>query len=591
MQRSRTQVLFSYLPDSVFIHSTGLIVKSTEVRGDQLTDLNKRVLLSELDAYLQRWPDDRILGLPRPSRVAETEFRVITPQVLSWDVWPLRFECSREQCKRITSFKSVRDIPDSPRCPTCRGSLRQLRYYNAHECGHVKQMFTPECSNGHGYRDIYFDDTGTFRTAVFRCRGCGNAPVRRTALSPCTCSDEHGRHPMMHAYTVRDTRTYYPHFISLINLQSPTFNDFQAHAARGEIAVASYLGHLGEGNRIRPALVEADQGLSQGTTTPEEWADREAKFRATGLLSDEEIDELRRTLGPRESGLAALANVGSEIVALGQQRTLVERAALFDDTELRRITLADARKDMEGRGGVTAASAISRAISKATDLGVSEISVTWNFPVALAAFGYTRTVRERGQGKIRGFARLNAYGGKSPIFAVATETEALLITLSASKILQWLEEPGAKSPGELSDESEDRLKVLELFAEGGPASSRVTTLCHTISHIMLRALSDGQTGFAETSLAEWIVPETLTIVLYASSLKSYTLGALWTLLNNRTLQWLQQGVQSVLRCENDPLCHQAHPRACERCLYLAFGCQKFNDDLDREVLGSFWANA
>ena len=57
----------------------------------------------------------------------------------------------------------------------------------------------------------------------------------------------------MHAYTVRDTRIYFAHYLSLINLQSQTFNDLQGHARRGDIAVASYLGHLGRPTTSRKA--------------------------------------------------------------------------------------------------------------------------------------------------------------------------------------------------------------------------------------------------------------------------------------------------------------------------------------------------
>ena len=89
-------------------------------------------------------------------------------------------------------------------------------------------------------------------------------------------------------------------------------------------------------------------------------------------------------------------------------------------------------------------------------------------------------------------------------------------------------------------------------------------------------------------MAEWMVPETLTFALYTNSFKSFTLGALWTLLNNRVSHWLRESFESVLRCDNDPLCHQHTPRACERCCFLTFGCQRFNDTLDRSAVASFW---
>ena len=68
------------------------------------------------------------------------------------------------------------------------------------------------------------------------------------------------------------------------------------------------------------------------------------------------------------------------------------------------------------------------------------------------------------------------------------------------------------------------------------------------------------------------------------TLKDFTLGSLWTLLNNRALTWLRTVVDRCVRCENDPICYEHSPRSCERCSYLTFGCRMFNDDLDRRVL-------
>jgi hypothetical protein len=566
-----------------------------QIDGRQLiATINKPVLLEAIDDYLQSWQEGDRLNLPLPSRVEETEFHVITPEVVHWEIWPLVFECRQEGCGRIATFRRLQDIPNPARCWYCRGMLRQLRYYSAHSCGNVQPMYVPRCPvEDHGYAHVYFEDTGTFRTALFRCRACGGSVIRRTAFSPCSCGrfpDQNGR-SIMRAYTVRDTRTYYPHSLTLINLQSSVFRDLQTHPSRGDIAVASYLG-LSE--NVAEALQEADYGSSNGSRmSAEEWSNRESQLRTMGI-SEEEIAAIRKSMGPREAGLSAVRSVDPSILELGKSQRLVERAVLLDKSQVQRITLAQAYDDAIDRGQVTAARAIAEAQQRAADLGIEELSVTWTFPVAVATFGYTRSVRERGEGQIRGFARRDAYDGKTPVFAVATETEALLITVSASRVLSWLAETGCYSGEVPSDPRAAREMILEIFArrETVPEPAhRVVTLLHSMSHALLRSLDDGQIGFAEASLAEWIVPQTLTFALYANSLKSYTLGALWTLINNRSLQWLQRATQLVRTCENDPLCHQRRPRACERCLYLTFGCPSFNDDLSREVVGEFWRGA
>jgi hypothetical protein len=593
MERSRTQVLLTYLPGAVFVHESGLIAKTVSIRGEPTTSVNRQVLLGEIDQYLAHWPDDGIQGIARPSRLAPSDFQIITPELIRWELWPLKFECARESCGRIVSFRALEDIPRAPRCTYCRAPLRQLRYYSAHECGRIQDMYIPKCSQGHGYEHVYFEDTGTFRTAVFRCRACNNGIIRRTLQSPCRCVDPGGEHPMMRAYTVRDTRTYYTHRISLINLQSVTFNELQSHPARGAIAVASYLGLLGQAGSIRDGLAEANRATTLTTQTVEEWTAKERQLREMGW-SERDIAEVKRAIGPREAGLTALAAVDRRIIDLGNSRPIVERAALFDTSELHRITLGAAHESMRARGEVGAVAAIEEALHRTADLGIEEIAVTWSFPIAMAAFGYTRGVSGLGEGVFQGFARAGAYDGKFPIFAVATDTEALLVTLSALSVVRWLCDESHGSAPVPENIGDARKMILEIFAnrEVSPEpAAALETLVHTISHVMLRALDDGQVGFAEASLAEWVVPETLTFALYANNLKSYTLGALWTLLNNRTLQWLNKSATGMLRCENDPLCHQRSPRACERCLYLTFGCPSFNDHLDRRLLASFWRNA
>lgn len=398
---------------------------------------------------------------------------------------------------------------------------------------------------------------------------------------------------MMHAYTVRDTRTYYPHRISLINLQSRTFNELQSHPARGSIAVASYLGLLGSAGSIREGLAEANRGSSAPAMPGQEWDERELQFREMGLL-DDQIAEIKRAIGPRAVGLAAVADLDDRIVGLAASRPIVERAAVFDTTEMQRIALDEARSSLRDRGETAESATISEAIARGFSLGIEEIAVTWSFPIAMAAFGYTRCVNSVGEGVFQGFARTGAYDGKFPIFAVASDTEALLVTLTPSAVLRWLSEASLWAGPSPTEAGDMRRAILKVFAnrEGNPEpAAAVETLVHTMSHALLRALEDGQVGFAEASLAEWVVPETLTFALYANNLKSYTLGALWTLLNNRTLQWLDKAAGSVLRCENDPLCHQRSPRACERCLYLTFGCPTFNDRLDRKLLARFWCDA
>ena len=352
----------------------------------------------------------------------------------------------------------------------------------------------------------------------------------------------------------------------------------------------SFLGHLGPSNDLKEGLREANRSVESVRLSPEMWAARERQLREMEW-TEEEIDTIRANLAPSETGLTTLAGVEHTVIEVGERRRVIERAALFDTGEVSRLSLDDAKKSLSDREEHAASLAIDMAIDQAQLLGIEDISVTWSFPIALAAFGYTRTIGSPGEGILQGFShRHGQYEGKYPVFAVATDTEAVMITLNPDRVLNWLAENGI---WETSDE-DPKLQLLRVFASEASnprAAELVKTLVHTMSHTMLRALDDGQVGFSESSLAEWVVPETLTFALYANNFKSVTMGSLWTLLNNRSLQWLDRSASSAMRCDNDPLCHQREEQACERCLYITFGCHEFNQNLDRRILRSFWQYA
>jgi hypothetical protein len=311
-------------------------------------------------------------------------------------------------------------------------------------------------------------------------------------------------------------------------------------------------------------------------------------------MGEEAIEQIRRMMGPEESGLAALPSTDADNARwelLGADRPFVERAAVFDPAQIQRITLDDQCARFAELQDRLAQQTTERAREQARTLGIAEIAVTWEFPVARVAFGYTREEHEPERGVLTGFHNKYHHDGKYPVYVAASDTEALLVTFSARSVLSFLNTKGL-TVGTAEDESAARRRLLELFTdqdnpEAAHAAATVHTVIHTLGHLLLRSLDDGQVGLAENTLAEWVVTKALTVAIYADNVREFTLGSLWTLLSNRVLSWLESTADSVLSCENDPLCHQSSPRCCERCVYLTFGCQLFNDDLDRGLAAEF----
>ena len=592
MQRSQIQVLFSYLPEKVFLHETGILVRSSGIRGEGLSDsVNKTVVLREVDNYLANWEIDARVGMPQSFVRREGDVSLLTPRQVQVEIWPLVFECSNESCKRIVQFKKAQDIRGQARCGTCHSRLRQLRYYYAHECGRVQALHVPKCST-HNYDHIYFEDTGNFRTAAFRCRACGNRQIQRTTQTPCGCEfkDKTGR-SMMHAYRVNDTRTYYSHYVSLVNFRSATFDRLQKASDRGEMAIGQYLGLI-EG--IAQALDERPgRGFPNATRlSAEQWQAEETKFRGMGL-SEDDITILRKSRGPAVSGVAALQAIDPRILQLGEEQVMLEWAMLFGTNECPTHTLQSRLAEAESRGDLVATGRLEATRDLAGQMGIGSIAVSWNFPIALATFGYSRGTKRPHDCHISGFPIETGQGaGKTAVYGIATETEAVIVSLDPAAVLAWLQQRGLQLPAD-STKSDPRRAMLQIFAvpDLADTASAARDLCHTMSHCMLKALAESQVGFAEASLAEWLVPQALTFAIYASGLQSEVLGTTWTLINDRCLEWLKTAREAASSCENDPMCHHAQPRACERCLYVAFGCKSFNEGLDRGLLNDYWHHA
>ncbi|HEX5758568.1 MAG TPA: hypothetical protein VF121_05200 [Thermoanaerobaculia bacterium] len=348
------------------------------------------------------------------------------------------------------------------------------------------------------------------------------------------------------------------------------------------MALASYLGEV---SSLQRGMEQIDGGRAGSRYTPDEW--QQACKTIYAGLSPEDLEIIRDRRGPVITGVFGAPDPDLAQRRLAETRAVLERAAVHDQDLVARRTLEDARQEAASRGVVSEEGRLSETERYARRMGIAAVSVTTAFPVALAAYGYTRVRREPGESILQGFDR-RRYGNQYPIFAVPTDTEALIVTLAARDVLGWLRDEHDGAGPVPVDEKDARLQVFSLFAAGAQEIEPVGTLVHSVSHALLRSLADGRSGFGESSLAEWLSPATLTFGIYVATFHSHTLGALWTVLHHSCQEWLAGAIDGVWTCDNDPLCHQRQPRACERCLYLTFGCPDFNEDLSRTAPMSFW---
>ncbi len=586
VERSRSQIIFRYLPGSIFLHEDGFVARTWRVDGDRIeAKVNKKALLDAIEVAASKWPNDRC-RIPLPSTVPASDYAVIEPTLIVWDMWPFTFQCSNKNCGRVRRFFRADNLVDYAdthnglRCAVCERRLEQIPYFAAHACGSLKEMYTPTCTRCHKKEDVYLQDTGSFETSSWRCRGCGDYHIQSTRFVPCNCGDyqnSSGR-SFMRMYTVRDRRSHYPQYVSLINIDSDQYKHLQTHPSRGIASLASFLGDV---ESLGAGLRELDSDVDTRMTA-QQWAEHEEKLREIGYF-EEDIEIIKKERGPVKRGVAGV-NMEPALVDAASDRLMLERAALLDTSGLQdRRALHQAAAEADGADRL----ALDRALAAARGVGVQTISASLEFPVLLAAFGYTRQARTPFGSTLHSFEDTKAYHGKIPVFAVPAETESLIVELSARAVYGWLSTEGHVPVLADLDERTARLKMLEVFATDAEPAGRARRLVHSLSHTFLRALDDGQSGFGESSLAEWMVPQGLTFAIYVSSYQEFNIGALWTLMHSRVREWMERIQDISFRCQNDPLCHNRSPRACERCLYLTFGCPMFNDGLSRKTVMSF----
>jgi hypothetical protein len=595
MQRSTTQVLFRHLPDAIFFHDDGFIAQVNHINGSRVGNLNRRVLLDELAEELDRWLPEQV-GIPNP-RTNASEYVMILPEEVSWDVFPLTFECTNQRCKRVIRwFRQSQVIDDTNalgriECPSCHAKLRQLRYVTAHNCGTMQPLHTPTCGNCSNTDHMYLEDLGSFVSSSWRCRQCGWA--QSTRFTPCSCG-QYARGAgtaYQQGYAPRDQRLWTPQTLTIINISDQTYDHLQQHAQRGVAALASW---LGDEEDIAASLADLNRAGSGSRLTEEEWSDQERRLREAGV-DEHLIESLRAQQGPALLGAAAItAGTSAEVIEWAGQRSMVERAGLFDRRIIDdRRTFGELRAEASGAAQTTA----DYSAGVMAMMGIDDISVTQRFPIVVASYGYTRVQRDPGRAHLRGYAKPRQYNGKTPIFTVPADTESLLVVFDARSILGFLESEG-DLPGPVpAGIREAQLVLAEMLAldtavGGDSPAGKTRRLVHSASHALLRALDDGQTGFGESSLAEWIVPDALTTAIYVASYNDFTLGAFDTVLRRRLSTWLLNTLDNVTHCDNDPMCsqtssHRPHA-ACDRCLHLSFGCRSWNADLDRRLLRRFW---
>lgn len=594
--RGVTQVLFRHLPEAIFEHDDYGLCKVTSVAQGEV-EVNRNALFDAIADALAMWTKPQFTDkFPDPRDMTRrTRYVVGSPREVRFEPYPQVFACS--QCKRTARFADLmrRGGTASGKCPVCGGRMNQLRYVQAHNCGRLEELYVPfqKCPNGHGPEHLAFYDPGRVRQARWYCRQC-NADIQALRMTPCNCaynaSLPPGRQPekFLRVIPTADPSLYAPHTVAFINFAEDPKGQLRSSPDATRLMLARAWGVLGQ--PVAQVFLERSE-TNQG---------------GEGSMASEAVEALR-VVNPghplvvkwdaqrsRPPGQDYLDQVDALLVkqrataAQAPRRWLIEHTTLLDRTSL--CTIDDVASMLRRRQDEAGAKDILDAQHKARSLmGIAEVRVVNDFPLALCAFGYTRTSRDPGRTMLTPFPVDDR--GKIPLFAISSETEALWFQLDPARAVAWLIDNGLAAGPKLGAAAE---AWAWLYAKvpgiqeaphepsyGETSAVALRTLLHTLSHIFLRRIE--WSGFAPSSVGEYLIPGSLSFILYANRYAETKIGGLTTLFEQRLNTWLLDALQSGHECIYDPICTD-DGGSCAGCTHREHNCVMFNRELSRATV-------
>lgn len=587
MERSRVTVEFSHLPGQIFEHeANGVYCSTARVNGPPPNDLTMQTVLEALEHALDLWSaaGGTHVGFPAPVTDHEDQFRLVVPRHIEFDVWPITLYCNNRRCGHVVRAYRINELPPRQRCGICRtGRYVQLPYFQVHSCGGRRELALPSC-NDHAHQPIGFEDSGSFRTARFRCLTCRRPLDVEFRRCPCNLQwrDHEPTELTQSPVTARDTRAFFGHHLTLVSVGGTRLTD-ALRAPRGvHYALGHYAGTVtsldGLDDEARGRRARADNtGLEALHRLQQLHPDLPADILA-GLASA--VDDRRGDEPALDATQALLAAHTLDQARL--DRRLMERAFLFAECAV--DNLRDVANQMRTSGHGQLAGRLDDGLHAAANAGLAAISVVRDFPVALVGYGYTREHSDPRRAKLAPLQH-GTDDAKIPLVAVEARTEGILVELDPATMWNWCAANGwCRPPSDnLTDHAARAWLVDQTYAEPvTDAATAIRRVTHAYSHLLMHALAR-HSSYSSNSVAEYLLERQASTLVYVAKYTSFNLGGLATLAEQHLEQWIDEAVTNAWTCVHDPIC-LAERGGCHKCLATAFGCERFNRGLDRGYL-------
>lgn len=578
-RRSLSQIIYRHTPQSLIsLEESGVYGIVKDIKAEPDSDVNKDILQRRLSKFLQKWNEDsggRIKGFDpdmRPESLIALHPGHTDPEFPSifCEVFPPAFQCVKNDCK-VYADSYASDFEGS--CKRCGGSLKQIKYVWYHQCGKL-YPFGPlkdkRCPT-HDRKALYLYDTGRFSTSSWRCRDCSY----NSSLGMIPCSDEQcrsktpqpGENRFMRGSVWNDSWVYYTQQLSFVNLSGDEINKIVSHPDVKQLLIDSLVGRIPAGSghlsdhanmKVNCQNCNAELSFSAKFCT-------ECGFKQTTVEKSENTE------------------VSDEPIPITADDDLATFASLRDLE--RTVSIRDSVRHA-GPEEIL----MSELPAQLSGIGLSDILLINDFPLANAAIGYSR-LKSGPPAWLNSFPVQNDEASKTPLYTNCVTSEAMMFQLSPLKIVQWItandlvKDPEKQILSSFND-AEATLWLTDLLSKGDPDSEEETlrdelhSLLHTYSHQVLQLIGT-VSGLESSSLGELLLTEAMSFIIYSGDSDIGGLSATFS----QSLNMLTIELKNFLRtCKFDPSCSRDDHGVCAGCLYVARGCGDFNENLSRAYL-------
>lgn len=583
-RRSLSQVIYKHTPQSLIsLEESGVYGIVKEIKADPDDDVNKDILLRRLLKFLQKWSEDsggRIKGFDpdmRPESLIALRPGHTDPEFPSifCDVFPPAFQCVKSDCK-VYADSYASDFDGS--CKRCGGSLKQIKYVWYHQCGKL-YPFGPikdkKCPT-HGRTALYLYDTGRFSTSSWRCRACSY----NSSLGMIPCSDEQcrsnipqpGENRFMKGSVWNDSWVYYTQQLSFVNLSGHEIDKIVSHPDAKQLLIDSLVGripagsgHLSDHANLQVNCQNCDAELSFS-----------AKFCTECGFKQDTVEDSKTTSDGAEP---VVISADDDLATFASLRDLERTVSIRDTirhTSPKELLLTDLSEQLK-------------------NIGLSDILLINDFPLANAAIGYSR-LKSGPPAWLNSFPIPSDQASRIPLYTNCVTSEAIMVQLSPLQVIKWVVENDLINGDEKTtvssfNETEATLWLTDLISKIDPDTNEIKlrealrSLLHSYSHQFLQLIGT-VSGLESSSLGELLLTEAMSFIIYSGDSDIGGLSATFS----QSLNMLTSELKDFLRtCKFDPSCSRDDHGVCAGCLYIARGCSDFNENLSRAYL--FGGNA